>query len=134
MPWVTHEVLIVGQFLGACAYTGASYRLWRARIDRLALILLVMGVAFDLVLAVLGATSDLGNNLDGMPWRHPQFCLAVVLATLGMVGYVFDLALLTVRPWRAKAGAFLRHSQLVIWPAWMVGVTLFILNVYVGWF
>jgi hypothetical protein len=30
MLWVTHKVLVVGQLLGACAYTGASYRLWRA--------------------------------------------------------------------------------------------------------
>jgi hypothetical protein len=40
-------VLIVGQLLGTCAYTGASDRRWRARIDRPALILLATDVAFD---------------------------------------------------------------------------------------
>lgn len=134
MAWVTHDLLIVGQIAGACAYTGASYRLWRARIDRLALGLLTTGVALDVVLAVLGSTSDLGDNPNGVPWRHPLFALAVVLATLGMLGYMVDLVLMVVRPWRLRAGGFLRYSQLVIWPSWMAGVALFILNVYAGWF
>jgi len=131
---VTHEVLIAGQILGACAYTGASYRLWRGVFDRAAMALLAAGVVFDVAMAVLGSTSDLGDNPDGMPWGHPLFWLAVVLATLGMVGYILDLALLAVRRWREWAGRFVQQSQLVIWPAWMAGVALFILNVYLGWF
>jgi len=134
MSWVTHEVLIVGQLLGALAYTGASYRLWRGLFDRPAVGLLGTGVGFDVLLAVLGATSDLGDNPDGMPWHHPLFGLAVVLATLGMLGYMLDLALLAVGRWRVRSGVFLRYSQWVIWPSWMIGVALFILNVYVGWF
>ena len=134
MTWVTHEVLIVGQLLAACAYTVASHRLWRSKFDRPALGALSAGVALDLVLAVLGSTSDLGDNPDGMPWHHPLFCAAVVLATLGMLGYMLDLALMLVAKWRVRTGAFLRYSQLFIWPSWMIGVTLFILNVFVGWF
>ena len=134
MPWVTHELLIVGQLLGACAYTVASYRLWRRKVDRLAVGALSTGVALDVLLAVLGSTSDLGDNPDRMPWRHPLFQAAVVLATLGMLGYMLDLALIIVARRRAKTGAFLRYSQLLIWPSWMIGVTLFILNVFMGWF
>ena len=134
MPWVTHAVLIVGQLLGACAYTVASHRLWRGKFDRLALIALSTGGAFDVLLAVLGTTSGLGANPDGMPWHHPLFCVAVVLATLGMLGYMLDLALMLVAKWRVRTGVFLRYSQLVIWPSWMIGVTLFILNVFLGWF
>lgn len=134
MSWVTHEVLIVGQFLAACAYTAASYRLWRADRGRWALGLLAAGMAFDVASAILGATSDLGDNPQGAPWGHPLFSAAVVLATLGMMGYMVDLALITVKRWRTRAAAFLRYSQLVIWPSWMAGVTLFVMNVFFEWF
>ncbi len=134
MSWVTHELLIAGQSLGGCAYTLASRRLWQLQLDRLTLGLLAMGVSLDVVLAVLGTTSDLGDNPDGVPWSHPLFALAVGLATGGMVGYMVCLVLIAVGPWRARAATFLRYSQLVIWPSWMAGVALFILNVYVEWF
>lgn len=134
MAWVTHELLIVGQTIGACAYTLASFRLWRRTIDRPAVVALSVGVALDLVLAVLGATSELGDNPHGMPWGHPLFAVAVVLATMGMLGYMIVLVLLLVRKWRDYARTFVAYSQLVIWPSWMIGVTLFVLNVFVGWF
>ena len=35
---------------------------------------------------------------------------------------------------RAKTGAFLRYSQLLIWPSWMIGMTLFILKAVAAWF
>ncbi len=134
MSWVTHELLITGQVLGGCAYTGASWRMWRRVLDRNTWILLAVGVVLDVSMAVLGTTSDLGDNPGGVPWRHPLFRLAVLTATLGMVGYMIDLVILSVPSWRRRAAGFLRFSQVVIWPAWVLGVTLFILNVFVGWF
>ena len=134
VSWVTHETLIVGQLLGACAYTLASHRLWCKKFGRLTVGALSTGVALDVLLAVLGTTSDLGDNPNGTPWRHPLFIVAAVLATLGMLGYMLNLVLMLVRPWRFKTAAFFRYSQLVVWPSWMIGVMLFILNVFGHWF
>ncbi|ODS33088.1 MAG: hypothetical protein SCARUB_01787 [Candidatus Scalindua rubra] len=134
MNFVTHELLIIGQILACCSYTMGSYRLFGKRFGRFTLGCIMLGVVLDVSLAVFGATSDLGDNPEGMPWRHPLFSIAVVLATLGMLGYMVNLALLSVRRWREKAEWFLSGSQAVIWPSWVAGVTIFILNVFVGWF
>ncbi|MFQ5852289.1 MAG: hypothetical protein ACE5JU_17120 [Candidatus Binatia bacterium] len=134
MGFVTHELLISGQIAAFFSYTLGSYRLFRMRLDRHAVSCVALGVALDVVLAFLGATSNLGDNPEGMPWHHPLFPLAVVLATLGMFGYILNLMLLSVKRWRERAAWFVSRSQIVIWPSWVIGVTIFILNVFVGWF
>jgi len=134
MPFVTHALLISGQLLAFCAYTAGSYRLLQMRFGRRTVTWLAIGVTLDVVLAVLGATSDLGNNPDGMPWHHPLFPIAVLTATAGMLGYILDLVILLVKRWRERAAWFLSRSQVVIWPSWTVGVTIFIVNVFTGWF
>lgn len=45
-----------------------------------------------------------------------------------------DLLILLVKRWRERSVWFLSRSQMVIWPSWTVGVTIFILNVFAGWF
>jgi len=134
MDFVTHELLITGQVFAFFSYTAGSYRLFKERIDRVAIQCIAVGVAFDVALAFLGATSDLGNNPEGMPWHHPLFGIAVFLATLGMAGYILNLILLSVTRWRERAGWFLRRSQVVIWPSWVIGVTIFVVNLFVGFF
>lgn len=134
MDFVTHELLISGQLLAFFSYSLGSYRLFRVQIDRLATACIALGVALDIVLAFLGATSNLGNNPEGVPWHHPLFPTAVVTATLGMFGYTVNLVILSVKRWREKAAWFLSRSQIVIWPSWVIGVTIFTLNVLVGWF
>lgn len=134
MDFVTHELLIALQLLAFFSYTTGSYLLIRMRFDRLTVACVAIGVALDVVLTFLGATSDLGNNPDGMPWHHPLFPIAVVTATLGMLGYVVDLVILLVQGWREKAAWFLSRSQIVIWPSWTIGVTVFVVNVFAQWF
>ncbi|MBI4490490.1 MAG: hypothetical protein HY694_15510 [Deltaproteobacteria bacterium] len=134
MSFVTHELLITGQIQAFFSYTLGSYRLYKKWFDRFAITCVALGVGLDIVLAFLGATSNLGNNPEGMPWHHPLFPIAVVTATLGMFGYIIDLIILSVKRWRERAGWFLSRSQLVIWPSWVIGVAIFILNVFMGWF
>lgn len=134
MDFVTHELLISGQLLAFFSYTLGSYRLFRREFDQLAITCIAVGVGLDIVLAFLGATSDLGNNPEGMPWHHPLFPIAVVAATLGMFGYIVDLIILSIKRWREKAAWFLSRSQIAIWPSWVIGVSIFILNVFAGWF
>ncbi|OGP98411.1 MAG: hypothetical protein A2W10_12455 [Deltaproteobacteria bacterium RBG_16_55_12] len=134
MDFVTHELLISGQLLAFFSYTLGSYRLLKRQFDRLCIACIAIGVALDIVLAFLGATSDLGDNPEGMPWHHPLFPIAVVTAILGMFGYIVNLLILSVKRWRQRAEWFLSRSQVVIWPSWVIGVAIFILNVFVGWF
>ena len=134
MDFVTHELLISGQLLALFSYTLGSYRLFKKQFGQLALTCIALGVGLDIVLAFLGASINLGNNPGGMPWHHPLFPIAVVAATLGMFGYIVDLIILAIKRWRERAGWFLSRSQLVIWPSWVIGVTIFILNVFMGWF
>ena len=134
MDFVTHGLLITVQTLAFLSYTAGSYRLFRERIDRVAIQCVAVGVALDVTLAFLGAISNLGNNPEGMSWNHPLFGIAVFLATLGMTGHILNLVLLSVRRWRERSGWFLSRSQVVIWLSWVVGVTIFIVNVFIGWF
>jgi hypothetical protein len=97
-----------------------SYRLLRMRFDHLTTWCIALGVGLDVVSAFLGATSDLGNNPEGMPWHHPLFPIAVVTATLGMFGYIVDLVMPVVKRWREQFRWFLSRSQLVIWPSWVM--------------
>ncbi len=81
---------------------------------------------------LLGVTaslfSSLGENKHGAPWDNPLFISHVVLAGVGMFGFLGLLLLLLLprRPWTER---FAARAVWVVFPCWAAGVVLAMANV-----
>ena len=135
---VTHTLILVIQVLAFIPYTGAFYRLIKKRFDVPTIIWIWTGLAMDVVMAILGSTSDLGGENHESPFKNPLFIAHMILASIGMFGFLLLVILIKIMHFssgKKKEGSFPRMrrftymSSFVIYPCWVIGVCIAIANV-----
>ena len=126
---VTHALVLAIQGVAFLPYTAAFVRIAGRRVNALTHVLVVCGLALDALLGVTASLfSDLGGNRQGAPWDNPLFVSHVVLAGVGMFGFLGLLLLLVLRrqPWSER---FAARAVWVVFPCWAAGVVIAMANV-----
>ena len=132
---MTHTLVLIIQAVAFLPYTTAFLQIVRRRIRRATSVWIALGLACDAFLGIAASLfSDLGENRDGVDWGSIPFLAHVILASIGMFGFLLLLILLLAFRARPRVETFARFASWVIFPCWVAGVLIASANVFMHFY